>query len=696
MITNRGRLLIAGLCFAACHLLTSAALLAQENSLPPIGIEIDEAIATQLKNRVEKISADISRVADSSDDARAWRPDVEVLVRAVRLALEQQLFYQSNDTVVANELLDEAHRRLEEVVNGKRGIELMRLPSGTGGDPRLVVGGFVSGIDDSVQPYGLVIPISYRGENPQPHRLDVWLHGRGDSKVELSFLKERMTKLGEYTPDETFVLHPFGRHCNAYKFAGETDVYEAMAHVQSLVNIDPSRISIRGFSMGGAGCWHLGVHNPGQWFAVNPGAGFVDTIVYQGWDEKPPYALSDAQKRLLMWYDVLPWVSNFRNTNLIAYSGELDKQRQGAELVLAEADKLTVPMQHVIGLGMGHKIDKPSATKIDSVLADWAKKLPAPPKKKIDFQTYTLRYPQSDWLRITGMTKHWERSRVQATIDEERIQIETEGVTSLELDFGDTWNIYAVSMRIDGNSLTPRDDGEAPGFQCRLVHDGTRWNVSNRQTATETEEVGLQKRPGLQGPIDDAFCDRFLFVIPSRPAVHGAAQRWIDRELRYAQERWKRLMRGEVRVVQDTALTQEQIATSNLICFGDFISNRYLAGIAHSLPVSWDREHLQIGSKSFDPSKHVAVFCYPNPANPDRYIVVNSGMTFREFSNVSNSRQIAMLPDWAVMNVETKDDLIIAGDVIEEGFFNEQWQLDDRQIDDPISETEPSLEVPSK
>ncbi len=690
-MTGKWRLLIAGLCMGACQLLTAAALVAQEKSLPPTGIEIDEAVATELKNRVEKISADISRLADSSDDARAWRPDVEVLVRGVRLALEQQLFYQPKDTTVANDLLDEAQRRLEEVVNGMRGLELLRIPSGTSGDPRLVVGGFVSRIDDSVQPYGLVVPISYRGENIRPHRMDVWLHGRGDNKVELAFLKERMTKLGEYTPNETFVLHPFGRHCNAYKFAGETDVYEAIAHVQSLVNIDPDRISMRGFSMGGAGCWHLGVHNPGQWFAVNPGAGFVDTIVYQGWDKKPPYEMSEAQKRLLMWYDVLPWVSNFRNTNLIAYSGELDKQRQGAERVEAEADKLTVPMQHVIGVGMGHKIDKPSAAKIDEVLADWAKNLPKPPKKTIDFLTYTLRYPQSDWIRITGMKKHWELSRVQATIEDERIQIQTEGVTSLELDFGDSWNTYAVTMRIDGNSLTPRDDGEAAGFQCRLVHDGTRWNVANRQSPTEHEEVGLQKRPGLQGPIDDAFCDRFLFVIPSRPAVHGAAQRWIDRELRYAQERWKRLMRGEVRVVQDTALTEEQIATSNLICFGDFISNRYLAGIAHGLPIRWDREHLQVGSKSFDPSKHVAAFCYPNPANPDRYVVVNSGMTFREFSNVSNSRQIAMLPDWAIMNVESKDDFIIAGEVVEEGFFNEQWQLDEA-----IAETGPSTDAPSK
>jgi dienelactone hydrolase len=676
-MSSRWYVLLIGLCISAGQLLCPTSSVAQEKLLPPTGIELDDAVAAKLRSRVEELSVDIDQLAQSSTDAKSWKPDVEVFVRAVRLALEQQLFYTPKDADVASELLDEASRRLEEVVNGKRGLELLRQPTGQGGDPRLVVGGFVSRIDDSVQPYGLVVPISYRGENIPPHRMDVWLHGRGDDKVELSFLKERMTKLGEYTPDETIVLHPFGRHCNAFKFAGETDVYEAISHVKSFLNIDSNKISIRGFSMGGAGCWHLGVHNPGQWFAVNPGAGFVDTIVYQGWKENPPYAMSDAQKRLLMWYDVLPWVANLRNTNVLAYSGELDKQKQAADQVQAEADRLSVPMQHVIGAGMGHKIDKPSATKIDAVLADWAKERPKPPKSTIDFMTYTLRYPQSDWVRITGMKKHWEPSRVQATIEDERIQIKTEAVTSLELDFGDSWETYAVTMRIDGNSLTPRDDSEKAGFQCCLVHDGERWTVVNRLEAAKGDDAGVQKRPGLQGPIDDAFCDRFLFVIPSRPAAHGAAQRWIDRELRYAQERWKQLMRGEVRVVQDTTLTEEQIATSNLICFGDFTSNRYLAGIAHALPIRWDRENLQVGSKSFDPSKHVAVFCYPNPANPNRYVVVNSGMTFRDFSNTSNSRQIAMLPDWAIMDVQSKDNHIIAGEVVDEGFFDEQWQLDE-------------------
>ncbi|MEO1530428.1 MAG: hypothetical protein AAFX06_33990, partial [Planctomycetota bacterium] len=156
---------------------------------------------------------------------------------------------------------------------------------------------------------------------------------------------------------------------------------------------------------------------------------------------------------------------------------------------------------------------------------------------------------------------------------------------------------------------------------------------------------------------------------------HGRVQRWISRETEYAQNRWRRLMRGDVQFVLDRDVTEEHIEKCHLICFGDYSSNRFLFRISEGLPIQWTREKLQVGSESFDPSSHAPAFCYPNPLNPNRYVVVNSGMTFREFSNVSNSRQIAMLPDWAVLDVTTEDDSIYAGAIQAQGFFDEEWKL---------------------
>src|SRR5207248_625034 len=74
-----------------------------------------------------------------------------------------------------------------------------------------------------------------------------------------------------------FVLHPYGRYCNAFKFAGEVDVLEAVAHAKKHYAIDDDRVVLRGFSMGGAGCWQVAVHYPDHWAAAAPGAGFSET-----------------------------------------------------------------------------------------------------------------------------------------------------------------------------------------------------------------------------------------------------------------------------------------------------------------------------------------------------------------------------------------------------------------------------------
>ena len=75
----------------------------------------------------------------------------------------------------------------------------------------LVVRGFRSKIDHSVQPYGLVVPPSYAHRTQQGYRLDVWFHGRGETMSENVFLAQRQKNKGVFAPRDTIVLHPYGR-----------------------------------------------------------------------------------------------------------------------------------------------------------------------------------------------------------------------------------------------------------------------------------------------------------------------------------------------------------------------------------------------------------------------------------------------------------------------------------------------------
>ena len=137
----------------------------------------------------------------------------------------------------------------------------------------LVVRGYVSLIDGSVQPYGLVVPASFAPERPHKWRVDAWFHGRGDTLSEINFLWDRIHNPGQFTPRDTIVLHLYGRYCNASTFAGEVDFFEALDDVKKNFNVDRNRILVRGFSMGGASAWHIGAHYGTYFAGIAPGRG---------------------------------------------------------------------------------------------------------------------------------------------------------------------------------------------------------------------------------------------------------------------------------------------------------------------------------------------------------------------------------------------------------------------------------------
>ena len=72
---------------------------------------------------------------------------------------------------------------------------------------------------------------------------------------------------------------------------------------------------------------------------------------------------------------------------------------------------------------------------------------------------------------------------------------------------------------------------------------------------------------------------------------------------------------------------------------------------------------------------HAPVFLYPTPVNPKRYVVVNSGFTFREAGAQSNARQTPKLPDWAVIDIRVPPTPLAPGAVADAGFFGEHWEL---------------------
>ena len=145
--------------------------------------------------------------------------------------------------------------------------------------------------------------------------------------------------------------------------------------------------------------------------------------------------------------------------------------------------------------------------------------------------------------------------------------------------------------------------------------------------------------------------------------------------MKHAVDHWRKQFRGDAPVKNDTEITDDDIKNSNLILWGDPMSNAVLAKIADKLPIKWTDEGVTVGDKTYDAGTHVPVLIYPNPLNPKKYVVLNSGFTFREYDYLNNARQVPKLPDYAVIDITTPPNSRYPGKVVRAGFFGEKWEL---------------------
>lgn len=632
--------------------------------VPPPGEPIAEDVRAELERSTAALQDQIAGLRPSTNPVvRAHLSDAEVYLNAVDYALRFNEFYEPKREI--DEARDLLRRGAERATLLKEGKAPWTNQTG------LMVFGYVSKIDRSVQPYGLIVPPSVQHSPDQPRRLDAWFHGRGEKLSELSFVAGRLKSPGEFIPPGAFVLHLYGRYCNANKFAGEIDLFEALDDVKRRYRIDADRIVVRGFSMGGAACWQFAVHYPGHWAAAAPGAGFAETKEFLRVFQNEPVQPPPWEQKLWHWYDCPDYAVNLFNLPTVAYSGEIDKQKQAADIMAAALKSEGLELTHIIGPQTAHKYHPDSKREIDQRIDQLAAIGRDPLPRQVKFATYTLRYNRSHWVVLDGLEEHWARARIDAEIGIEGIRAATTNVSALtfEVPVGRSPFAAAPVVQIDGQRLTGRPAASDRSWRAHLRRTSGRWQFVDSPLPAQ-----LAKVPGLQGPIDDAFMDSFVMVFPTGQAMHPDTAAWVQQEQQHATNHWRKQFRGVARTVTDAQLTDQDIADSNLILWGDPESNRVLARILSQLPLKWTRESITLGGKTCDAKNHLPALIFPNPLNPRRYVVLNSGFTFREYDYLNNARQIAKLPDWAVLDISTPPGSRYPGKVLNAGFFNERWE----------------------
>jgi hypothetical protein len=344
-------------------------------------------------------------------------------------------------------------------------------------------------------------------------------------------------------------------------------------------------------------------------------------------------------------------------------------------------------LTHLIGPKVEHKYEpetlKELLKRLDSVVAGGRKHYPT----EVHLQTRTLRYPQENWVRANGLEEHWKDSRIDAEKKGASITVQTTNVSRLAITLTPEW--ANTALIIDGQPLGRLMESPVP-IQLTSVHpfgkqDG-RWKrvdpeprangaVPTRAAGDPTPNAPFRKRPGAQGPIDDAFMSSFVVVTPNGKSQNLAFQTWCDAELSHFRNRWRALMRGEFREALEGDFNSYP---GNIILWGDPDTNEMLRKLMPHLPVKYQRGQWTLGDTTYDGNKFVPAIIYPRPfinGQPAGYIVLNSGLTFREAHDRTNSQQNPKLPDWAIIDITQPPDANAPGRIHDADFFDEQWQL---------------------
>jgi hypothetical protein len=611
----------------------------------------------QIQAKIDQLDGMIRELRSAKADD-GLLADVEIYAEAARwkMAYPEEFFRQKS----VSDTLSVLDKGLERAAQLKEGMSPWTSQKGP------VVRGFRSALDGSVQPVRVTVPDEYDGVRAFP--LDVAQHGRFTRLYEVETLNSWEGAEIDYLPG-TLQIDLFGRGKNTYHWPGEADVFEAMAFAQKAYKIDSERVTLRGFSMGGAGVWHTSLHHPDLWAAVEVGAGDNTSHRIPILNTLPVY----QQAMCKIFDNMYEWALNAYDIPFASYVGENDrnlvkhnsaKQEWIKEGIHFEGDPFSLKatdapsILFLIGPKTGHDMHPESRKVLNAYLYDRIKMGRQSPDR-IRFVTYTTRYNRDYWVTLDGLEKHYERSEVDAKRSDNRSQYEitTRNLTRLVLRQTDR----ATLITIDGQKLRVKS---AP--EMTLEKSSGHWKPASGR------EKGIRKKHGLQGPIDDAFLEPFLVVRPTGTPWNAAVNEQALRILQRFDRQYTLAYRGHIRIKDDKDVTASDFTKYHVVLFGDPGSNRWIARLNGKLPpLHWSKETVALGNKSFRAAESVPALIYPNPLSPNHYVVINSGLT-AAWADWAGDFPTPRYGDFAIFKVQQDSD---DPEAAYAGLFDESWKL---------------------
>jgi len=573
--------------------------------------------------------------------------------------------------------------------------------------------------------------------------LVILLHGYGGD--EHSMIGEQVTTLADR--HGMLLLSLRGRGNVFYDRLAEEDFFRALEATCARYRVDRDRLYLLGVSMGGTGVWRLTTRFPHLFAAVVPICGWTDSnLWYHKWyapatedtvstagpasgvractcavgPGRPPFL-----DPLLAEASALAAAENMIHVPAFVLHGGRD-----TVVCARHSRRMVARLRHLGGKAVYKEYARSRHQSFVSrwgrVFAwldgagawDWREGYPrrewpsgvplrrvtAP--RQVSYVTWTLRYRRAYWVEIDALRATHTRARVAAQWHEDgRVFVRVENIRAFTLHPPDEFLTGVIEVRAGGALAYQGPPQQNLSFQKR----GSRWVL---RAPPETTTKVLRKRPGLEGPIADAFTSRFVLVAGSAAGDRAEAEHFRDfwHAWLLPQNREGR-PRGQLPIIAAAAAHCEKDA--NLILFGCAETNAVIAEHLPRLPLAPLRDGVRCGTEWYPGAGLFMV--YPNACQEQtetgsvsqgagRYLVILSGHFPWRVKDLEALPWL--LPDyvvfdpkaplrrtthraWEELDRQLRDGAIHDGDMREDekplrylydgflraGFFNEEWRL---------------------
>ena len=487
---------------------------------------------------------------------------------------------------------------------------------------------FRSSADDSTQPYALYVPANLEPGRKYP--LVISLH-----MEETDHLLNLRQLMAARAGVPFLAACPSVRGGMSYRGLAETDIYDMLADLKRRFPVDEDRIYLTGISTGGGGALRLALTRPDLWAAVAPVCAEIPS-------------------------ELEPLAGNALDLPVELFHGEADP------IVPAASSRRW--QKRLLDLGVHAEYVEYPAVRHNAwerayrngAVYDWFAKFRRNRfPERVRFTSSAYRYSAAYWVRLDRLTPGTPAAIDARFTARNRISVATSALDGFTLHLEGHPEFSAaepLEVEIDGARLRPK--GRASVSFVRAAHGWISGSAPPPAGA---------KRAGLEGPLADALVSRHVYIYGTADAP-GEEEVRRRREIAEQAANWstpRARVETSFPVQSDRAVSDRDLAGSNLILFGNKETNVLIARFARQLQI-------ELNSSAAD---YGLVFI----ASVDgRYIVVNSGRPW--WTGAAQALRAGPRTEpaaWRVMQ-SFGDYILFKGSlehVVAEGRFDRNWKL---------------------